>query len=379
MGLESLTMSTGTPESLVATPTDSSVRPITTAQESPQVSDFQIALQLQQNALHQTVTETSQNATEGDLIAPEAKKVEQNQTSDEENALLNPNLLLNFMIPAPALLPVAVAPTAKDETAANFETATSAPMETTLAPAPQTRSGSLPVLSGLEMASTQELPQEIQAAIDALSKAVAPGTTKPSEGNEKLSPTTEMMESPKAAQTLAPVPGTESSSPSVGSTLPSTTTAPQEAVATPSTPPTRTAVRLPELSQQLVPILRRVNTEGRQELRVRLDPPHLGELNVIVEDGLDGISVRIVAESRETLLLLQDQRTQLHDELSRQNLAVASFSASLAGDTSGQRSPSRFFAAPAPRSVQGVAVPEAESLSVVARIPLTIGGLDVHA
>ncbi|WP_309723447.1 flagellar hook-length control protein FliK [Armatimonas sp.] len=284
------------------------------------------------------------------------------------------------MIPAPAPLLVTVAPTVKDETAVNVEGATSAPTEATLAPTPQTPSDSLPVLSGLEMASTQELPQEIQAAVDALSEAVAPGTTKHSEGNETLSPTTEMMESPKAAQTVAPVPGTESPSPSVGSALSTTTTAPQEAVATPaSTPPTRTAVRLPELSQQLVPILRRVNTEGRQELRVRLDPPHLGELNVIVEDGLDGISVRIVAESRETLLLLQDQRTQLHDELSRQNLSVASFSASLAGDTSGQRSPSRFFAAPTHRSLLSAAVPEAESLSVVARIPLTIGGLDVHA
>jgi hypothetical protein len=371
MGLESLTMSTGTPESLGSPLTESSVRPTATGQESSaisQVSDFQIALQRQQNALSMSaevpnkLTEASQEASEAtqfvveaNMEAPEANKTETKLAEEEENTLLDPSLLLNFMISAPASppLPVAVSPIVKDEMAVHLDAPTS---PSTLASAP---SGSLALPADLELTATQELPEEIQAAIDALSDAAAP-----------------TVDSPKPAPTLAPVPAVESPNTSVGGAFPTASTAPQEADATPKTP---AAVRLPELSQQLVPILRRVNTEGRQELRVRLDPPHLGELNVIVEDGLDGISVRIVAESRETLLLLQDQRSQLHDELSRQNLSVTSFSASLAGDTSGQRSPSRFFAAPAHRSLQDAAVPETEALSVVARIPLTVGGLDVHA
>ena len=189
-------------------------------------------------------------------------------------------------------------------------------------------------------------------------------------------------EQPRAVSSEAPL---TSATTTTMAPLLTTVTGPSVSVATgqPSQPIAQgapmAAMRLPELSQQLVPMLRRVNDEGNHEIRVRLDPPHLGELNVLIESGKEGLTVRVVAQTRETLLLLQDQRSSLQDELSRQNLSISSFTASLAGDSSGQRSLPRYFNTSPSRSSADSAAPSTELSSVALRVPLHMGGLDAHA
>lgn len=133
-----------------------------------------------------------------------------------------------------------------------------------------------------------------------------------------------------------------------------------------------------ELPQQLAYFAQRVGEGGKTELHVRLDPPALGNIEVVLEHGRDGIAIRIVAQTQETLLLLQNQRTPLYEELSRQNLSLGSFSASLAGDTGGQRSGARSFAPPSPVSFSQRA-PSALGPLTTIHLPARLGGLDARA
>jgi len=85
--------------------------------------------------------------------------------------------------------------------------------------------------------------------------------------------------------------------------------------------------------------------EGRSAgMRLRLDPPSLGEVRVQIEATGRGIDVRIVARSGEACALLSDRQSQLRDELWRSGLTLHSFSASVdseAGSGAGARSGSR--------------------------------------
>lgn len=140
----------------------------------------------------------------------------------------------------------------------------------------------------------------------------------------------------------------------------------------------RSPLRPHELPEQIAHFVQRAGESGQTELHVRLDPPALGNISVVLEHGKAGVTVRIVAQTQETLLLLQGQRNPLHEELSRQNIQLESFSASLAGDTGGQRPNARHFSTP-------VRLPLSEGVAMIER-PATVlhqlyrlGGLDARA
>jgi flagellar hook-length control protein FliK len=67
-------------------------------------------------------------------------------------------------------------------------------------------------------------------------------------------------------------------------------------------------------------------------VRLRLDPPSLGEIRVQIEATERGINVRIVTQSGEACALLSDRQSQLRDELLRSGLTLQSFAASVGSD-----------------------------------------------
>nr|WP_309694506.1 flagellar hook-length control protein FliK [Armatimonas sp.] len=332
-------------ESRGATPTESSVRPDATSPETTVPSDFQATLQQLDSEQEAMQLILDQSVPVLPVIALEIQKPDGENKAEPEQADDA------TLVPDPSVVPAFFAPSAP-----------SPPLpSSTPDPSSAESLSVLPMIAeplpGAKYEQSEAaLPKEMRDALAALplvETAVAP--TK--------APTPPASPSPEiSAQSIAPTvaPATSPAQP-IGTEMP---TAP---------------IRLPELPQQLVPIVRRLNEIGNQELRVRLDPPHLGELSVVLESGQDGISIRIVAQTRETLLLLQDQRGALQEELSRQNLSIASFTASLAGDTSGQRSHARFFDAPVTRSASGGTDSSAEQQPLIVRLPLHSGGLDAHA
>jgi hypothetical protein len=92
------------------------------------------------------------------------------------------------------------------------------------------------------------------------------------------------------------------------------------------------AVPLPHVSARVAQIAASLNEPGSRSVRLRLDPPSLGEVRVHVESSAHGVTVRIVAQSHEACALLSDQQSELSRELWRHGLTLQSFSASLAGD-----------------------------------------------
>ena len=137
-----------------------------------------------------------------------------------------------------------------------------------------------------------------------------------------------------------------------------------ESVSVPSlrtAPPDPETVTQAALSQRVSQLAQAVRAGGKSELHVRLDPPNLGHVRVSVEGGADGVAIRVVAESRETMLLLQDQRGPLHEALRQSEVALGSFSASTAG---GGASEGRTFAGSPPfalasAALRGSALPDA--------------------
>jgi hypothetical protein len=61
-------------------------------------------------------------------------------------------------------------------------------------------------------------------------------------------------------------------------------------------------------------------------LRLRLDPPSLGEIRVQIETTGHGIDIRIVTQSGEAAALLSDRQQQLREELARNGLVLQQFS-----------------------------------------------------
>ena len=73
--------------------------------------------------------------------------------------------------------------------------------------------------------------------------------------------------------------------------------------------------------------------EGRTAgMRLRLDPPSLGEVRVQIEATGRGIEVRIVAQTGQACALLSDRQSQLRDELWRSGITLHSFSASVTSE-----------------------------------------------
>jgi hypothetical protein len=136
----------------------------------------------------------------------------------------------------------------------------------------------------------------------------------------------------------------------------------------------------PELAESIVSIAHTLRPGGRSEVRIRLDPPSLGELHVQIESSDDGISVRIVAQTQEALLLLRDQRLPLADELARQNIRMDAFSTALAGDggSRGEHRPSAPFSS-SPGDTPRHPGSLAESAARPVAAPTSPGRLDTRA
>jgi hypothetical protein len=83
---------------------------------------------------------------------------------------------------------------------------------------------------------------------------------------------------------------------------------------------------------QIVHLSAQLGEQGSRSMRLRLDPPYLGEIQLHVEASDQGITVRIVAQSGEACALLADQRQHLKEELGRGGLTLQNFTTSVAAD-----------------------------------------------
>jgi hypothetical protein len=103
------------------------------------------------------------------------------------------------------------------------------------------------------------------------------------------------------------------------------TTASPQSDAAPTSSVTRDEVpqQVARLSASMV---RELSGDGVKEIRVRLDPPSLGEIRLHVEMDGGEVRIQVVAASPETASLLSDGQSNLRDELARQGLALGSFS-----------------------------------------------------
>lgn len=408
MNLESLAGNSGVSESRGGTPMESSVRPSTASLDAAISSDFQQALALVSGEALAPVSSEQEPAKLPAVLSgqelPSASPTFDTDPStepntnpsskhpEEEAALLpDPNLLPALFIPsAPATqLPLVELPPAPQGEVLSLALTQPTPENTpaaTVTTRQEAREQSDAARPTRETTMSNALDEALATLTtaeptDTFPEPINPAALAPEPERERLRASTAATTLPATAPTsAAPAPETPpqgATSPSISAVAPHMNAPLLSAPALRETLPT--PIRLPELPQQLFSIARRLNEEGNQELRVRLDPPHLGELNVVLESGKEGISIRIVAQTRETLLLLQDQRATLQDELSQQDLSIASFTASLAGDASGQRSHSRFFDAPTHHSRSGDTTVATNLPSLTVRIPHHAGELDAHA
>jgi flagellar hook-length control protein FliK len=88
-------------------------------------------------------------------------------------------------------------------------------------------------------------------------------------------------------------------------------------------------VTLPNMPARLAQLAAGLPDRGSVGVRLRLDPPSLGEIRVHIESTTQGIQVRIVAQSPEACALLADGQSKLSKELWRQGLSLDSFAASV--------------------------------------------------
>jgi flagellar hook-length control protein FliK len=131
-------------------------------------------------------------------------------------------------------------------------------------------------------------------------------------------------------------------------------------------------VRLAELAAQ---------ADGKMEVRLRLDPPNLGEVRVHIESGDGRVDVRIVTATPEARAALTDGRANLRSELERQGVSLGSFSVGSEG--SQQSAAHHHHAAPRP-SMRSAAegapeVPWGAPELALAGAAADRGGLDARA
>jgi flagellar hook-length control protein FliK len=131
-------------------------------------------------------------------------------------------------------------------------------------------------------------------------------------------------------------------------------------------------VRLAELAAQ---------ADGKMEVRLRLDPPNLGEVRVHIESGHGRVDVRIVTATPEARAALTDGRSYLRSELERQGVSLGSFSV---GSEGSQQSAAQHHHAP-PRPLMrsggegGNDVPWGSPEAALAGAAADRGGLDTRA
>lgn len=119
------------------------------------------------------------------------------------------------------------------------------------------------------------------------------------------------------------------------------------------------------------------------EVHLKLEPRRLGEVRVHIQGGAEGIHVRIVTQSVAAEALLADGQRQLREELQRQGLELASFSASTdghAGLAAGGDGRSRQQGQPS-GSFASASLPQSASTSVreAPTLPAPTGRLDARA
>lgn len=282
------------------------------------------------------------------LAKPEAEKPE-----EVEGGVLELEVMEALPLPLP-LTVVEPLPLAATETEPATEPATQAAPIPTSAPHPALAS---PLMTVAELPA--EAPLELPAPEEAAVPEVAP----------ELPKLAVPVETPGATAPTEPAPSAP-----LGSVAPPAAASVAERPA-----PLQAPLPVRELPQQLASFVQRLGAEGQTEIHVRLDPPALGQIRVVVEQGKEGIAVRIVAQTPEALLLLQDQRAPLQQELSRQNISMESFSASLGGGEAGGQQPrSQGFSSPSRLALENT-VATLEQQSLLVHLPTRIGGLDVRA
>lgn len=196
----------------------------------------------------------------------------------------------------------------------------------------------------------------------------AAGPTPPASTANASAEATSETESDESVPAVAPTPGAEKTKKAEAAEAPSRaaetrleaptpTEAPRAAEAVrpaSEAAPTPAAAATPDpesvtqtaLAERVAGMAQSARPGAKNELHVRLDPPNLGHVRVTVEGGMGDVAVRIVAESRETMLMLQDQRGPLHEALRQSEVALGSFSASLADGGSSQSNSQSPFASP---------------------------------
>jgi hypothetical protein len=91
-------------------------------------------------------------------------------------------------------------------------------------------------------------------------------------------------------------------------------------------------VSLRDLPARIVRLAGELREAGPSEVRLRLDPSSMGEVRIRIESTRHGIEVRIVAQSQEACVLLNDGQPWLREELARHGVSLQSFSTSVAAE-----------------------------------------------
>jgi hypothetical protein len=89
------------------------------------------------------------------------------------------------------------------------------------------------------------------------------------------------------------------------------------------------AVRLAEMPAMVARTAASTRMGDEVEVRLRLDPPSLGQVRLRLTATVDGVRVQMVTQSREAAALLAESQPRLREEFSRQGLSLHSFSATL--------------------------------------------------
>jgi flagellar hook-length control protein FliK len=108
------------------------------------------------------------------------------------------------------------------------------------------------------------------------------------------------------------------------------------------------AAGAPPVVQQLAAGIGRLRRDGRQEVSLRLDPPHLGAVRI--EARLDGsqLTLQIHAAVPATRDLLEQELPRLREALAQQGIVPGEVTIGLGLDGSSRRSPGDAFAPPPP-------------------------------
>jgi hypothetical protein len=124
--------------------------------------------------------------------------------------------------------------------------------------------------------------------------------------------------------------------------------APRPAGTPEATPVSGSAAGAPPVVQQLAAGIGRLRREGRQEVSLRLDPPHLGAVRI--EARLDGsqLMLQIHASVPATRDLLEQGLPRLREALAQQGIVPGQVTIGLGLDGSSRRSAGDAFAPPPP-------------------------------